>query len=158
MVKTFSPTILGALDSAYTTSSPIRVPQFFRRTLVDVWRANGDPSDTPRWIPIPAFAKAIKRTWADRTAWNHFGRPPAIPDIVEHERTGILARSGKPEDLAAALTRLLSSEELRHALGQAGRERFMRDYTDVIFRKRFFKSLEDIADANGSLVAAARRS
>jgi hypothetical protein len=85
VVKTFSPTILGALDSAYTTSSPIRVPQFFRRTLVDVWRANvGDPSVTPRWIPIPAFAKAIKRTWADRTAWNHFGRPPAIPDIVEH--------------------------------------------------------------------------
>jgi len=79
-------------------------------------------------------------------------------DIVEHERTGILARSGKPEDLAAALTRLLSSEELRHALGQAGRERFMRDYTDVSFRKRFFKSLEDIAHANGSLVAAARRS
>lgn len=60
------------------------MPQFFRRTLVDVWRANGDPSDTPRWIPIPAFAKAIKRTWADRTAWNHFGRPPAILDIVEH--------------------------------------------------------------------------
>jgi hypothetical protein len=55
-------------------------------TLSDVWRANGDPSDTPGWIPIPAFAKAIKRIWQDRDSWDHFGgtkRPP-IPDIVEH--------------------------------------------------------------------------
>ena len=50
-------------------------------TLADVWP---DYSDAPGWIPIPAFAKAIKRTWADRAAWNHFGRPPAIPDIVGH--------------------------------------------------------------------------
>ena len=32
----------------------------------------------------PRITKAIKRTRADRAAWNHFGRPPAIPDIVEH--------------------------------------------------------------------------
>jgi hypothetical protein len=53
-------------------------------TLADVWRGNRDPSDAPEWIPIPAFAKAIKRTWGDRAAWNHFGRPPAIPSIIEH--------------------------------------------------------------------------
>jgi hypothetical protein len=52
-------------------------------TLADVWP---DYPGVPGWIPIPAFAKAIKRTWADRDSWDHFGgtkRPP-IPDIVEH--------------------------------------------------------------------------
>ncbi|TML00114.1 MAG: glycosyltransferase [Actinobacteria bacterium] len=77
-------------------------------------------------------------------------------DIVEHERTGILASSGNPEDLADALERLLSSAPLRHALGHAGRERFVRDYTAVSFRKRFFTSLEDIVHADGSLDAARR--
>ena len=30
-------------------------------TLADVWRGHGDSNDVPEWIPIPAFAKAIKR-------------------------------------------------------------------------------------------------
>ncbi|WP_161855589.1 hypothetical protein [Bradyrhizobium sp. CCBAU 051011] len=35
-------------------------------TLAEVWRANGDPSGTPGWIPIPAFAKAVQHIWRDR--------------------------------------------------------------------------------------------
>jgi hypothetical protein len=55
-------------------------------TLADVWPANWESSGTPRWIPIPALAKAVKRIWQDRDSWEHFGgtkRPP-IPDILEH--------------------------------------------------------------------------
>jgi glycosyltransferase involved in cell wall biosynthesis len=78
-------------------------------------------------------------------------------DIVQHERTGMLASSGSPQDLAAALESLLSSAPLRHALGQTGRERFMRNYTDVALRKRFFKWLEDIVRTDGRLDANARR-
>jgi glycosyltransferase involved in cell wall biosynthesis len=70
------------------------------------------------------------------------------PDIVERERTGMLARSGSPADLADALEPLLGSSELRRRLGEAGRERFMRDYTDDAVRKRFFTALEDIARTN----------
>jgi glycosyltransferase involved in cell wall biosynthesis len=66
-------------------------------------------------------------------------------DIVEHARTGMLARSGDPVDLAAALEPLLSSRALRHELGAHGRERFMRDYTDEAVRKRFFTTLESVA-------------
>ena len=54
-------------------------------TMADVWPENWERSSTPGWIPIPAFAKAIKRVWEDRESWEHFGgtkRPP-IPDIVE---------------------------------------------------------------------------
>jgi glycosyltransferase involved in cell wall biosynthesis len=66
-------------------------------------------------------------------------------DIVEHARTGMLARSGDPADLAAALEPLLGSRALRHELGERGRERFMRDYTDEAMRNRFFTALESIA-------------
>jgi glycosyltransferase involved in cell wall biosynthesis len=70
------------------------------------------------------------------------------PDIVEHERTGMLAPSGSPAHLADALAPLLGSSELRRRLGAAGHERFMRDYTDDAVRKRFFTALENIARAN----------
>jgi glycosyltransferase involved in cell wall biosynthesis len=66
-------------------------------------------------------------------------------DIVDSGRTGILARSGDPADLADALEPLLGSPELRRRLGEAGRERFMRDYTEQAVRKRFFTALENIA-------------
>lgn len=70
------------------------------------------------------------------------------PDIIEPGSTGMLARSGDPADLADALEPLLASRELRSRLGEAGRERFMRDYTDEAVRKRFFTALQDIVDAN----------
>jgi glycosyltransferase involved in cell wall biosynthesis len=66
-------------------------------------------------------------------------------DIVEHGRTGMLARSGRPEDLADALEPLLSSRALREELGEAGRRRYMRDYTGEAVRARFFKALQSIA-------------
>ncbi len=63
-------------------------------------------------------------------------------EFIEHQRTGMLARSGEPGALADALEPLLVSPELRHAIARAGRERFMRDFTDVAMRKRFFDQLE----------------
>ncbi len=66
-------------------------------------------------------------------------------DIVEPGQTGMLARSGDPADLADALEPLLSSPDLRRRLGEAGRERFMRDYTEEAVRRRFFTALENIA-------------
>jgi glycosyltransferase involved in cell wall biosynthesis len=69
-------------------------------------------------------------------------------DIVESGRTGMLARSGDPADLADALEPLLGSPELRRTLGEAGRERFMRDYTEEAVRKRFFTALENIASTD----------
>jgi glycosyltransferase involved in cell wall biosynthesis len=78
-------------------------------------------------------------------------------DIVEHARTGMLARSGEPADLAAALEPLLSSRALRHELGAHGRERFMREYTDDAVRGRFFAALQSIAEERGGRRGRARR-
>ncbi len=66
-------------------------------------------------------------------------------DIVEQGHTGMLARSGDPADLADAIEPLLASAQLRRRVGEAGRERFMRDYTDEAVRKRFFTALQEIA-------------
>lgn len=71
-------------------------------------------------------------------------------EIVQHEKTGMLARSGEPEALADALEPLLSSSELRRTLGEAGRDRFLREYSDVAMRKRFFGALEQLAADRGS--------
>jgi glycosyltransferase involved in cell wall biosynthesis len=65
-------------------------------------------------------------------------------EFIEHRRTGVLARSGEPQALADALEELLVSSELRAEIARAGRERFMRDFTDGALRKRFFSELESL--------------
>ncbi len=65
-------------------------------------------------------------------------------EIVERGKTGMLARSGAPDALADALEPLVSSPELRHELGQAGLDRFLREYSDVAMRRRFFTALEEL--------------
>jgi glycosyltransferase involved in cell wall biosynthesis len=65
-------------------------------------------------------------------------------EFIEHGRTGVLARSGEPQALAVALEELLVSSELRGEIARAGRERFMRDFTDVALRERFFRELESL--------------
>ncbi len=70
-------------------------------------------------------------------------------EIVDHGRTGVLARSGEPSALADALEPLLASPELRKTIGQAGRERFMQEFTDIAMRKRFYHQLESLAPRRG---------
>ena len=65
-------------------------------------------------------------------------------EYVEDGRTGVLARSGDPHALADALEPLLASPALRHALGEAGRERFVEEFTDAAMRARFFDRLEEL--------------
>ncbi len=70
-------------------------------------------------------------------------------EFVEDGRTGVLARSGEPSALADAMEPLLSSPQLRQTIGQAGRERFMQEFTDVAMCKRFYHQLENLARRRG---------
>ena len=70
-------------------------------------------------------------------------------EIVEHGCTGLLARSGEPAALADALEPLLESAAVRERIGGAGRERFMREFTDAAMRRRFFGALQQVADGAG---------
>jgi glycosyltransferase involved in cell wall biosynthesis len=65
-------------------------------------------------------------------------------EIIEDGRTGMLASSGEPDALADALQPMLLSKSLRERVGEAGRERFMRDFTDAAMGKRFFHQLETL--------------
>jgi glycosyltransferase involved in cell wall biosynthesis len=66
-------------------------------------------------------------------------------EIIDGGRTGMLARTGEPEALAEALEPLLDSAELRGSLAAAGRESYLRDFTEEAMRERFFRSLEEVA-------------
>jgi glycosyltransferase involved in cell wall biosynthesis len=76
-------------------------------------------------------------------------------EFVEHERTGMLARSGEPQALADALEPLLAAAEVRQRLGQAGRELYLREFTDAAMRRRFFHQFEQVAQRAGREAASA---
>jgi glycosyltransferase involved in cell wall biosynthesis len=70
-------------------------------------------------------------------------------EFVEDGRTGMLARSGAPEDLAEALEPLLRSPTLRAEIGAAGRERYLEEYTTAALRRRFFARFEEVLADKG---------
>jgi glycosyltransferase involved in cell wall biosynthesis len=51
-----------------------------------------------------------------------------IPELVEHERTGLLIDDNDLDGLVAALERLMADPDLRRSLGEAGRERVAQDF------------------------------
>jgi glycosyltransferase involved in cell wall biosynthesis len=77
-------------------------------------------------------------------------------EIVEDQRTGVLARSGEPEALADALEILLTSPQRRLAIAQAGHERFTQHFTDIAMRERFFSAMEALAQRVNNGVTPAR--
>jgi glycosyltransferase involved in cell wall biosynthesis len=68
-------------------------------------------------------------------------------EFIDNGRTGVLARSGEPGDLADALEILLSDPDLRARVARAGRESFLRDFTDGALQERFFASLQALPPA-----------
>jgi glycosyltransferase involved in cell wall biosynthesis len=61
----------------------------------------------------------------------------AIPEQVVQEKTGLLVPAGNVPVLAAALTRLIASRDLRERLGEAGRERFENIFSVEACAERF---------------------
>lgn len=52
-----------------------------------------------------------------------------FPEIIEHEKTGLLVRRGDSAELAEAIERLLGNEELRRSMGAAGRQRALQHFS-----------------------------
>lgn len=60
-----------------------------------------------------------------------------IPEIVEHDRTGLLVPPAADAPLASALMTLLENKALRTALGRAGRQRFLERFDSRMMAARY---------------------
>ncbi|MFT5121916.1 MAG: glycosyltransferase involved in cell wall biosynthesis [Kiritimatiellia bacterium] len=56
-------------------------------------------------------------------------RVGGMPDLVEHEKTGLLVEPRQPEALAEALIQLLEDRTTRRTYGQAGREKLEQEFS-----------------------------
>ena len=56
-------------------------------------------------------------------------RVGGLPEVIEDGVTGLLVPPGDADALAQAMIRLLSDADLRRRMGQAGRERVLKEFT-----------------------------
>ena len=100
----------------------------------------GYRSDVQRILPaFDAYALSSRREALPLSLVEAFAaRLPVIattvggvPEIVQHECTGLLISPGSPSDLASAITRLHSDTELAQALARAGRQHYELNLTDT---------------------------
>jgi glycosyltransferase involved in cell wall biosynthesis len=68
-----------------------------------------------------------------------------IPEVIQHEQTGLMARDGDPQDLATQIQRLLSDRPLRERLTAAGKERVLRIYAPEPAIGRFLEIYDAVA-------------
>lgn len=59
-------------------------------------------------------------------------RLSGIPELVENEKTGLLATPGRPRQLAEAMLKMLTDETLRARIIPAARQRVMRDFDNKV--------------------------
>ena len=60
-----------------------------------------------------------------------------IPDVIEHNKTGLLVRQKDPEQLSNSIIRLLRNEKLRKSLALNGQRRVKKIYSWDLIGKRF---------------------
>jgi glycosyltransferase involved in cell wall biosynthesis len=126
---------LGLDDAVTMTGQVPDAGPYIDQLDVLVNASDGEPFGI---VLLEAMARGIPVVAVDSGA-------PA--EFIEDGRTGVLARSGEPDALADAIEPLLSSPDLRRRIGEAGRERFLRDYTDVAMCRRFYNELERLVHA-----------
>ncbi len=86
--------------------------------LASVVAENGDRDGLPD-VLVEALAMGIP------TVASNLG---AIPELIENEKTGLLARPGDPTDLADKLERAIYDEVWRDRVSRHGREKVLRQF------------------------------
>jgi glycosyltransferase involved in cell wall biosynthesis len=69
-----------------------------------------------------------------------------IPEVVVHERTGLIANDGDPLNLADQIERLLKDEVLRNRLIDEGTARALRSYSPDAAIANFLEIYDAVAD------------
>ncbi len=75
-------------------------------------------------------------------------RVEGIPEVVQHEKSGIIAAPGSVAEFAAAIQRLAGDRRLRRQLGTAARHRHAAHFTDAVMASRVAGIYDDLL-ANG---------
>jgi glycosyltransferase involved in cell wall biosynthesis len=68
-----------------------------------------------------------------------------IPELVEHERTGLVVAAGDAPALASALSRVLADRSLAERLGRAARERFLERHSASVMVGELTTLFEQLA-------------
>lgn len=66
-----------------------------------------------------------------------------IPSIIEENKTGFIIKKHSPEEIADKIEYLMEHPEQRIAMGKAGKEKFLREFTLNKFENRMKDILED---------------
>jgi len=69
-----------------------------------------------------------------------------VPDIVEHEKTGLLVPAANPEALAQAIERLLNNGDLRQTFAKNLREKILREFSQKDMLEKTFALYEKITN------------
>jgi glycosyltransferase involved in cell wall biosynthesis len=67
-----------------------------------------------------------------------------IPEIVTHEKTGLLVTPNDPQGLADAINRLLENREYAKKLADAGYEFLQNNLTWDVLLPKYIKFYEDL--------------
>ena len=100
----------------------------------------------PRVAVFPSYAEAF--AMAPLEAMAHgcptiYSKRGSAPELIEDERDGLLVDPDRPEEIAAAIIRVLKDDELAKHLGQAGRRRVAEAFSAPLVLDRneaFYRS------------------
>jgi glycosyltransferase involved in cell wall biosynthesis len=106
------------------------VLEHYRRAAVFVLgceiASNGDRDGIPN-VCLESMAMGVPVTTTDVSA---------IPELIENEKTGLLVPAGRPEQLARAMLRLMTDQELRCRIIPAARERIRKEFDNKVLVKQ----------------------
>ncbi len=73
-----------------------------------------------------------------------------IPDIIEHNETGLLLEKGDILALSENIKRLILNQELRVQMGKRAHDKYMKQFTMVQFEFRMTEILKNVSNGGGS--------
>lgn len=121
---------LSAVTRVSGTQPHDVVLEHYRRAVVFVLgceiASNGDRDGIPN-VCLESMAMGVPVAATDISA---------IPELIENERTGLLVPAGEPEQLARAMLRLLTDQELRNRIIPAARLRVRQDFDNKVLIKQ----------------------
>jgi glycosyltransferase involved in cell wall biosynthesis len=82
------------------------------------------------------------------------GNLPAIAELIEHEKTGLLVDGENADELAGRIAELADNSDIRRRLGEAGRQRIIEEFSMEANMAKLQDAIESIIGVRQSLPLA----